>query len=191
MICNNCRREITDETLIKCPYCGSVNLINVDNTSDVNIKKEKDITVPIIIVLLLAVCGLIVFMIMSANNKNFYFNENQLESNEAVNEVIDVDQDKEYVAVSKTGQDGTATGVGVTRVVFDNQYLKQTILTSKDEVDFFIKLDNENNKSRCSEEIKQIEQRIETNYGIIAANLCEIDLSFAQEIENVIEFINK
>ena len=33
MICNNCRREITDSTLTKCPYCGSVNLVNIENTS--------------------------------------------------------------------------------------------------------------------------------------------------------------
>ena len=53
MICNNCNREVTDPTLTKCPYCGSVNLINVENTSDVEVVKEKDYTVIIIIVLLL------------------------------------------------------------------------------------------------------------------------------------------
>lgn len=189
MICNNCRREVTDTTLTKCPYCGSVNLIsNVENTS-VEQVKEKDYTVIIIVVLLIAVGGLVAFMVTSTNNKKFYFDENQPESNEAVNEVIDVNENKEYVAVSKTGQDGTQTGVGVTRVVFDNQYLEQTILTSKDEVSFFIKLDNDNNKTRCTEEIKEIENRIETNYGVTAVNLCEIDIEFAYEIENIIAHI--
>lgn len=186
MICNNCRREITDSTLTKCPYCGSVNLINEENTSEV---KEKDYTVLIIVVLLIAVGSLVIFMVKSANNKKFYFDENVPESNEAVNEVIDASEEKEYIAVSKTGQDGNATGVGVTRVVYDNQYLKQTILTSKDEVSYFIKLDNDNNKSRCSEEIKAIENRIETNYGVTAVNLCEIDIEFAYEIEKVIAHI--
>lgn len=189
MICNNCNREVTDSTLTKCPYCGSVNLVNIENTSDVEVVKEKDYTVFIIIVLLLAVGGLVVFMITSTNNKKFYFDETIPESNEAVNEVIDNSEDKEYVAVSKTGQDGSATGVGVTRVVFDNQYLKQTILTSQDEVSYFIKLDNDNNKTRCTEEIKAIENRIETNYGVTAVNLCEIDLEFAYEIENIIAHI--
>ena len=186
MICNNCRRDITDTTLTKCPYCGSVNLINEENTSEV---KEKDYTILIIVVLLIAVGSLVIFMVKSANNKEFYFEENVPESNEAVNEVIDASEKKEYIAVSKTGQDGNATGVGVTRVVYDNQYLKQTILTSKDEVSYFIKLDNDNNKSRCSEEIKAIENRIETNYGVTAVNLCEIDIEFAYEIENVIAHI--
>ena len=191
MICNNCRREITDNTLTKCPYCGSVNLIPkeiIENTSE-EVVKEKDFTILIIVVLLIAVGSLVAFMVSSADNKNDYYFDESEQSSEAINEVIDTSEEKEYVAVSKTGQDGNATGAGVTRVVFDNQYLKQTILTSHDEVSYFIKLDNDNNKTRCTGEIKEIENRIETNYGVTAVNLCEIDLEFAYEIESIIAHI--
>ena len=58
----------------------------------------------------------------------FSTNEIVEESNQAINEVLDTTTEKEYQAVSKSGQDGTATGVGVTSVVFDNQYLEQTVV---------------------------------------------------------------
>ena len=38
MICNNCRRKITDSTLTKCPYCGSVKTYLVKG-NEFNIKE--------------------------------------------------------------------------------------------------------------------------------------------------------
>lgn len=202
MLCRNCGQEVNNVSI--CPYCSeelvenaTLNMIRSIDDKQSRVldskkqeeTKEKDYTVFFIFVMLVVIGGLIVFMVLSTNKKNFYFDENVSDSNEAINEVLDNSDDKEYVAVSKTGQDGTATGVGVTKVVFDNQYLKQTILTSIDEVAFFIELDNNNNKARCSDDIRQIEDRIEENYGILAVNLCEIDLEFVQEIETIISHI--
>jgi hypothetical protein len=94
-----------------------------------------------------------------------------------------------YVAVSKSGQDGKITGDGQTSVIYDNQYLKQTILKTDEEMDFFLNLDSDNNGTNCSSEIKQIENSIETNYGIQAVNLCEMDVAFAKELESVAAYI--
>ena len=200
MICNKCGKDILDST--NCPYCSNQPTINVLNTSVVPTaskpivgiekveKKEIDLTKIALIILLIVMIGAVVVVIQGANGNLFYFSEASPEvTNEAINEVIDMETEHTYVAVSKSGQDGKITGEGQTSVIYDNQYLKQTILKTDEEVDFFLKLDSDNNGKNCSSEIKQIENNIETNYGITAVNLCEMDVQFAKEIENVAAYI--
>ena len=201
MICNKCGKDMLDST--NCPYCNNEPTINVLNSTSMNQnsnkpvvgiekveRKEFDLTKIALILLLIVMIGAVVVVIQAANGNLFYFSEASPEvSNEAVNEVIDMNTEHTYVAVSKSGQDGKITGEGQTSVIYDNQYLKQTILKTNEEMDFFLKLDSDNNGTNCSSEIKQIENNIENNYGITAVNLCEMDVTFAKEIENVAAYI--
>jgi len=90
-------------------------------------------------------------------------------------------------------QDKVIEGVGQyqTAVVTDNVYEGVTINNEEDAINLIIK-DANNQKAKCSnKKIKEIETRIEKNYGIIAVNLCEIDQKFALEIENTIKTVYK
>ncbi|MDD6878783.1 MAG: hypothetical protein PUD59_00935 [bacterium] len=72
-----------------------------------------------------------------------------------------------------------------TAVVTDNIYTNVTVNNEADAKNLIIK-DSNNQKNKCSnEDVKEIEKRMESNYGVTAVNLCEIDYSFALEIENV------
>ena len=137
MICNKCGKDMLDST--NCPYCNNEPTINVLNSTSVNQnldkpivgiekveKKEFDLTKVALILLLVVMIGAIVVVAQAANGNLFYFSEASPEvSNEAVNEVIDMNTEHTYVAVSKSGQDGKITGDGQTSVIYDNQYLKQ------------------------------------------------------------------
>ena len=207
MICKNCGKELHDTTLLSCPYCNNslqnldfssadvVNTSVVDNSplpiEEKKVEKEFDYNIVIMLVIFIILGGAGFIFVQAINGNLFYFSTNEIveESNQAINEVLDTTTEKEYQAVSKSGQDGTATGTGVTSVIFDNQYLEQTILKSKEEVMKFIALDSGNNRRNCSQEILDIEKNIETNYGIPSVNLCEMDVTFARELESVAAFI--
>jgi hypothetical protein len=203
MLCNKCGYNSADNTLTSCPNCSSPYVVNtsvvqqpvqvVNQPVQVEIEEPKkgfDFNKFALIFLLLVIVGAVVVMVTAIKGDLFYFSEKPpVESNEAINEVIDVETETKYEAVSKSGQDGIVNGKGETSVIFDNQYLEQTILNSTDEVKFFIGLDKDNNKRKCSDEIKEIEERIESNYGILAVNFCELDIDFARELEGVAGYI--
>ena len=52
-----------------------------------------------------------------------------------------------------------------------------------------IEKDSVSQKSQCPAEIKKIEDEIIEKYNITAVNLCEMDVDFAKELENVFEII--
>ena len=52
-----------------------------------------------------------------------------------------------------------------------------------------IKEDSVSQKNTCSKEIIEIEERIINNYNITAVNLCEMDLDYAKELEQVVKRI--
>lgn len=164
----------------------------VDKNNDlIEIKKEPSnfnpTTVVIVIVVIIWIAAIYIF-INGMNSKSFYFEKEQPVSNVATEEVLK-ENDKEYQAKSKSGQDGKTSGNGVTSVIFDNQYLKQMILNKRDDLDKLILEDSKNNKKNCSSQILEIEKSIETNYGIMAVNLCELDVEFAKELENVTKYV--
>lgn len=129
----------------------------------------------------------IVILVNGTGGKSFYFEKEEPESNVATEEVLK-ENDKTYTATSKSKQKGVA-GNGVTSVIYDNQYLKQMILNDRNDLDKLIVEDSENNRKNCSQEILDIEKSIQTNYGINAVNLCELDVRFARELENVAKYI--
>ena len=88
----------------------------------------------------------------------------------------------------------TITGVNTTAVVVDNKY-KVAFNDEEDQREQakkYIVQDSENQKKKCSnDEVKKIESEIESEYGIVAVNLCEMDTDFAKEIKNMIGVVYK
>lgn len=94
-----------------------------------------------------------------------------------------------YKGVSKSGYNGIRTSSDLTSIIYDNQYFKQAILSSKADVLKLIAADSENQKGKCSQEVVNVEKEIVDNYGITAVNLCEMDVTFAKELKNVTSYI--
>lgn len=117
----------------------------------------------------------IIYAIVKVNT-SYYFDDTEI-------------VDKEYEAVSKTGQNVIKTSNGVTSVVHDNQYLKQLVIDDVNDVYGLIKKDSDNQKKKCPSSIVKIEEDIVNTYDIKAVNLCEMDEDFAKEIKNVIGYI--
>ena len=78
---------------------------------------------------------------------------------------------------------------GVTSVVYDNQYFRQVPFTNINDVYNLIREDSLKQKNACPKEIVQIENEIINNYGIIAVNFCEINLTMANELKNIVAYI--
>ena len=81
-----------------------------------------------------------------------------------------------------------SSNTGVTSIEHDNFY-SLSVPTTEDAVIEMIKQDSEKEKEGCPQEIVEIENRIVSNYEITAVNLCELDLSFALEVEKIVEYI--
>lgn len=94
-----------------------------------------------------------------------------------------------YKGVSKSGYNGIRTSSDLTSIIYDNQYFKQAILSSKADVLKLIAADSENQKEKCPQEVVNVEKEIVDNYGITAVNLCEMDFTFAKELKNVTSYI--
>lgn len=94
-----------------------------------------------------------------------------------------------YKGVSKSGYNGIRTSSDLTSIIYDNQYFKQAILSSKSDVLKLIAADSENQKGKCPQEVVNVEKEIVDNYGITAVNLCEMDVTFAKELKNVTSYI--
>lgn len=78
-----------------------------------------------------------------------------------------------------------------TAVVTDNIYKGVTVNNMSD-AKKLIENDSTNQKAKCNNvKTKEVEKRIEKNYGITAINFCEMDYDFALEIENVIKTVYK
>ena len=81
-----------------------------------------------------------------------------------------------------------------TVVVTDNKWTVKfdSSKKEKDQAIEYIKKDSKNQKDKCSnDKVKKIESEIESKYGIVAVNFCELDLEFAKEIEKMIETVHK
>ncbi len=88
-------------------------------------------------------------------------------------------------------QNKTIENVGEfqTAVVTDNIYENVDVNNESDAKKLIVK-DSNNQKDKCNDvKVKEVESRIEKNYGIVAVNFCELNYNFALEIENVIKTV--
>ena len=132
---------------------------------------------------------LVVGLILNVSGIDYYFDEsaNDLNSNSSSSNV----DYTEYKGTSKSGQDSSASGDGVTSIVYDNQYLKLFVLRSENDVLKVIESDSRKQKANCPSNIVNIENQIINQYGITAVNLCEMDEGFAVELKNVVDYVYK
>ncbi len=172
------------------------NFNNLNNINDINQpvmdvqpenkpKKAKKIIPFIVVVLLWAAAMYFLFL---ADGSFYFFKDNFVKASS--NDIGEIDPTiANYKAESKSGQTAKKAKLGVTSIVYDNQYKKQTVLKSVDDVYKMIVTDSLKQKNNCSAEVVVIENEIITNYGIRAVNLCEMETDFAEELRDVIKYI--
>ena len=70
-------------------------------------------------------------------------------------------------------------GSGKTVLNIENRLFNKRINSSSDVLNY-IREDGETKRKSCPSEIKSIEEKIQSEFGITAVNLCEIDVNFAK-----------
>lgn len=127
---------------------------------------------------ILAIITLIV-VVFGKNTSDYYFfsSETYGDENNSNTEIVEKKQEN----IAKKGKFQTA-------IITDNTYSGIKINNSTDAYSL-IEKDSVSQKSQCSDEIKKVEDEIIEKYNITAANLCEMDVDFARELENVFDVI--
>ena len=137
--------------------------------------------------IIITIWVLVIGLIFNISGVDYYFDEsgNQVGDNTATSGI----DYSGYDGVSKSGQEGTTSALGKTKIVYDNQYFKMFTLHGIGDVYEVIRTDSLKQKQGCPANIINIENQIINNYGIVAVNLCEMDEEFANEIKNVVAYI--
>lgn len=137
--------------------------------------------------IIITIWVLVIGLIFNISGVDYYFDEsgNQVGDNTATSGI----DYSGYDGVSKSGQEGTTSALGKTKIVYDNQYFKMFTLHGIGDVYEVIRTDSLKQKQGCPDNIINIENQIINNYGIVAVNLCEMDEEFANEIKNVVAYI--
>ena len=216
MVCKNCGKEILDDSISFCPNCNSY-LKEVDSSSfssytpttypsnpieefnnmapvpEIDLKPQKEkkkinFNKVVLFLIVVVMWGLAIYFLFLSEGRTYFFKDDFIKA--SPNDIGKIDPEMaNYEAVSKSGQTAKKSKIGVTSIVYDNQYLKQTTLKDINDVYRMIATDSLKQKNNCSQEIVEIENRIVSNYGFIAMNLCEMDTDFALELEQVIKYI--
>lgn len=142
----------------------------------------------------LSIIGLVAMMLYRSYATNdYYFGKNttKISQNSSGKTTIIDDEMLQYQGKSKSNQNGKNAGLGITSIVYDNQYMEQMVLGNANEVLRLIASDSNRQKDNCLPEIVAIENEIINNYGITAVNFCEMSLDFAKELRDVVAYIYK
>lgn len=164
-------------TLVNSPKNNNRVLQNANKTKRKTGLKFSDI---VACVFTIAIWGFVIFTIFKYSNNSYYF-----ESNNSNLENTDIT----YDGVSKSKQESKEAKLGVTSIVYDNQYLKQPVLNNINDVNKLISNDSVKQKSKCPPEIVKIEQEIISKYEIVAVNFCEMNVGLANELKDVVAYI--
>ena len=204
MVCKSCGKAISDEGISFCPHCGTylreikapnnikvtvrTKAPNVEQVEFFSRKRTKKYTENskrskrskrnksdiIIYSIILCLWVVALFMLLKATGENYYFNDkNPGMTNNG----------------TKPEPQYEINGNAVTSVVYNNKYLKQYSINSREDVLTLIRTDSNNQKNNCPADILLLENDIVNDFNITAANLCEMDIEFAKEIYSVIEYI--
>jgi len=173
MICPKCHTRYNENGFSSCPFCG-------DKESSTEKKQAPKILIYGIIIFLWI--GIIAIIFICTNEELFF----ELEDEKSTNtENVYIPTTPEIIPSKVTSQ---TTSLSQTKIIYNKQYYKQSI-TSEEDVYKLIVADSNAQKKDCPSEIIQIENDITSNYGIKAANLCEMDVDFAKELKSVINYI--
>lgn len=124
--------------------------------------------------------GILIIMLVCVlmfSKTNYYFSNETYDDN---NEIINSSENNTTKKKSKY----------TTVIITDNTYSGMKISNNSDAIKL-IEKDSVDQKSSCSSEIKSIEEQMIKDYGVMAVNLCEMDVEFAKEVANVFEVIYK
>lgn len=182
MYCSRCGAAI-DKNTNYCNKCGYyLNNTNNSNTMLPNnnlLSKNKNmiiigagVGVGIVLVVLL-------FAVLFGNFKSEYYFSNDGYINDA---------EIEKKSGGKSNASNIKKSSGTTIIIADNVYNGVSISGIKD-ANKLIAKDSTDQKNNCPKEILQVENDIITKYGITAVNLCEMDVDFARELQNVFDVI--
>lgn len=171
MTCNRCGASC-DSSERFCHSCGNNLTPQVNNYYQKQIyqtnTKDNKISDKILYMIsgvIIVTTIIITVLIVNSGNNDVYFDDNRRieEENTEVN------------------------NNGITSIKTDNVYYLD--INNELEARKQISDDSTNQKGKCSKKIIEIENRIVKNYNITAVNLCEMDLNFAKEVENVVKTI--
>ena len=98
------------------------------------------------------------------------------------------DNENNTTSIEKKEEKNSKKGKYQTVIITDNTYSGIKISNDSDAYKL-IEKDSVSQKSQCPTEIKKVEDEIIEKYNITAVNLCEMDVEFARELENVFEVI--
>lgn len=146
---------------------GTVGKIN--NNKMVFIGVGSGVGLLVVIVLMVA--------LFSNGKSNYYFSSSG-----------NYDNENDTTSIEKKEESNSKKGKYQTVIITDNTYSGIKI-SNDSEAYKLIEKDSVSQKSQCPAEIKKIEDEIIEKYNITAVNLCEMDVDFAKELENVFEII--
>lgn len=187
--CNKCGNNINNVYMkqqpfkqsngINCPNQYSPFINSYVNQNDVTFIKNNNNKMIFIGVgcgmgLLVVILMIVLF---SGNKSNYYFSSTENYNNES--ETASIDNQKE---------NGSKKGKYQTVIITNNTYSDVKVSNIADAYRL-IEEDSVSQKNKCPNEIKKIEDEIIKKYTITAVNLCEMDVDFARELENVFEVI--
>lgn len=203
MFCSRCGTQVNEAKF--CPNCGNqIVKLNVEQpTQSYQLGQQQNGTyyqqtnnyqnipnTPVyktpkrfnqIIIGVCVACAVIVisvaYILITGQDSSVYFSDDN-----------NVNSDNNISENNSGSNNSTSNKLGVTSVEHDNTYTINVATTEQNIIDV-IKQDSLQEKEGCPEQIIAIENRIINNYEIDAVNLCELDLDFALELEQVIKYI--
>lgn len=180
MVCRCCGKRL-EEGVSFCPRCGEYlrsELQQDYNTSIITSKKVEKKANGVFLYLVIIVLWIVgCYFVVRESQVDYYFvDEEKQEENSQ-----DVNNQESNNAIKENN--------GVTSIVYNRKYLKQYSIKNEEDVYSLIIKDSVSQKNSCSDTIKAIENNIISNYGIVAVNLCEMDLSFALGVRDVVAYI--
>lgn len=195
MYCSRCGTKVSADAKF-CNKCGfnlnnnisimptlKTNSINQNNNAT-KFSDKKMVFIGIGIGTGIVLIILIFVGIIQKSKSNYYFSDNGYTntSENTINnpQTTDTTQDTPNISTSK--------GKYKTVIVSDNVYSGVSI-SSVSDANELISKDSITQKVNCPTEILQVEDEIIEKYNITAVNLCEMDVDFARELENVFDMI--
>ena len=172
MICRRCGKEVFTEDVSFCPYCGY--FLRDSQVYEQNVLPKEQKNSHIIIYFMVIILSAVALFLTYALSKEYFFIDEQTNS-DVLNEKYET-------------KNNVVAEPGVTTIVYNNKYYNQS-LKSLNDVYSLIEKDSLKQKNSCATAIVNIEKEIISNYGVKAVNLCEMSVSFAYEIRDLIGFI--
>ena len=143
----------------------------INNNKMVFIGVGSGVVLLVVIVLMVALFG--------GGKSNYYFSSSG-----------NYNSENDTVSIEKKEENNSKKGKYQTVIITDNTYNGVKVSNESDAYKL-IEKDSVSQKNQCPAEIKKVEDEIIDKYNITAVNLCEMDVEFARELENVFEVIYK